>query len=89
MKTILTTAFAIAVMVIGFSETSAIAGDLEERYKNTYEGDWCRGVYNTSTKECKSYSEIDRLNDPDSSGKPEVADSGNEGSTSAASAGDE
>lgn len=82
MKTILTMTFAIALMVFAFNTTSASANE------GTYH---CMGLP-AWLGECDpdETAEIDELKDPDQKdSERDVADSGNEGSTSAASASDQ
>ena len=76
MKTILTTIFAIAVMVFAFN-APAFA-----------EGEGCDG-WDVWGGDCH-LSQIDELKDPDQAdNESEVADSGNEGTTSAAQESDQ
>ena len=81
MKTALITTFAIAAMVFAFNTTPAEAWS---------EYDQCR-ARGGSLEDCRQYAEqIDELKDPDQAGNERnIADSGDEGSTSAASAGDQ
>ncbi|MCY4038761.1 MAG: hypothetical protein OXF09_04805 [Hyphomicrobiales bacterium] len=68
MKTILTTIFAIAVMVFAFHTKPVMAG--------SGDGIWA-----------SNQPQVDELNDPDQAdNERDIADSGNEGSTSAAGA---
>ena len=79
MKTILMTIFAIAVMVFAFNASLAFA-----------DGEGCEG-WNVWGGDCH-LSQIDELEDPDQAdneSENEVADSGNEGPTSAAQESDQ
>ena len=90
MKTILTAIFAIAVMVFVFNATDAFAGG-EEKKKHcqifTFD--------ENQNRVCKTWiwvenDQIDNLRDTDQTGgESAVADSGNEGSTSAAQESDQ
>ena len=84
MKTILTTTFAIAVMVFAFNTNPAMAGET-----NCPEGQ-VPGLFKPCVPKKPDgsiYGEMDRLEDPDN--EKDVADSGNEGSTSAAQESDQ
>ena len=103
MKTLIMT-FAIAVMVFAFNASSAFAkegSDIGNKIDNFFYppsvGTGCvdpnTGNIMEGTTNCEQYhshNEIDNLKDPDQAGSErDIADSGNEGSTSAASAGDQ
>ena len=81
MKTTLITTFTLAVMVLAFNATPAFA-------KSTF--DKCMDAWNNEAA-CKEYlARLDDLRDPNQAdNERDVADSGNEGSTSAASADDQ
>ena len=84
MKTLITT-FAIAGMVFALNATPVQAGDQEKCLWGDKAA--CKRHIESSTGQ--RVSEIDDLHDPDQADKErEVADSGNEGSTSAASTSD-
>ena len=92
MKTILTKIFAIAVMVFAFNTNPAMAsgaGDTGTKCPKGYH--W--GKMTGGKMACLNssvYSELDELRDPDQAGnESEVADSGNEGSTSSAQESDQ
>ena len=81
MKTILTTTFAIAVMAFAFNATPAEAWT---KY------DQCRAT-GGSVDDCRQYAEGDLhdLDREENESESEVADSGNEGPTSAAQESDQ
>ena len=79
MKTILTTVFAIALMVFAFGSTPAEAWS---------EYDKCR-ANGGSLDDCRKYAEGDIRDIDQADNESEVADSGNEGSTSAAQESDQ
>ncbi|MCY4034502.1 MAG: hypothetical protein OXF29_02460 [Hyphomicrobiales bacterium] len=97
MKTMLTTIFAIAVMVFVFKTGAAYATEESDQKAEDFlyppsQGTGCvdqfTGAIMEGTTNCDQYSEIDSLNELDGAGK-EVADSGNEGNTSAAQESDQ
>ena len=82
MKTLITT-FAIAMMVFAFNVAPVQAGDQEKCMWGDKAA--CKRHLEKSTGQ--KVAEIDELRDPDQAdNERDVADSGNEGSTSAASA---
>ena len=84
MKTLITT-FAITLMAFSFAATSAMAG----HYSHCPEGTKLESVWTGKCVPVRT-SQMDELNDPDRpDNERSVADSGEEGSTSAASAGDQ
>ena len=100
MKTILTTTFAIALMMFAFNVPSPAIAD--EAFKKKVDnflfppsvGTGCvnqdTGEIMEGTTDCDQYSEIDTLNGLDDvDNEPEVADSGNEGPSSAAQESDQ
>ena len=95
MKTTLITTFAIAVMVCAFNPTSVTAGeDVDKGFEDMGKLLKCNfeGLTNRECREQGRVSELDDLDEKDSdqpNNEREVADSGDEGSTSAASAGDQ
>ena len=81
MKTTLTTTFALAVMVFAFNANPVMAGE------DTF---LCTNEETGEQYVCPIFSSVDELRDPEQAGnEKDVADSGNEGSTSAASASDQ
>ena len=89
MKTILIMTFAIAMMVFAFNANPVMAGEKKEKVCNTFVWD------GNGNKICKTWiwvenNQIDNLRDTDqTSGESAVADSGNEGTTSAAQESDQ
>ena len=90
MKTILTTTFAFALMVFVFNAS------LVEANENAGKKKHCKifTFDENQNRVCKEYiwveNQMDDLNDPDQpDSERSVADSGNEGSTSSASAGNQ
>ena len=89
MKTIWTMTFTIAVMVFAFNANLAMAQGEKQKYCRIFTYD------ENQQRVCKEWiwvenNKMDELHDPDrSDNKRDVADSGNEGSTSAASANDQ
>ena len=89
MKTILTITLAIALMVFAFNTNPVMAdGEKKEKVCRIYTFD------ENGNRVCKTWMwvehHIDELRDPDQAGnESEVADSGNEGPTSAAQESDQ
>ena len=94
MKTTLITTFAIAVMVFAFNASPAHATEesnkkVEKELKSWVCPDGGEPIWGTTKCRGKT-AQVDELSDPDQDGNErDIADSGNEGSTSAASAGDQ
>ena len=83
---ILITTFAIVLMLFSFAGTSAIAA----HYSKCPEGTNLESVWTGKCVPEKHGSYMDELRDPDQAGdERDIADSGDEGSTSAASADDQ
>ena len=83
MKTTLTTAFATALMVFAFNATPAYAKGEESARE-------LKCDISADGADCDIFGQVDELKDPDqANNERDVADSGDEGSTSAASAGDQ
>ena len=83
MKTMLTAIFAVALMVVAFNASPVFA-------KSVYEK--CMDAWNDAVACRKHRANLDTLNDPnqtDNENESAVADSGEEGSTSAAGADDQ
>ena len=88
MKTTPITVFAIAMMIFGFAGTSAIAFEnpCPEGQVVTYGGD-CLTESGGTAPTGQDWKDLTEVSDPDSTeSEREVADSGDEGSTSAAGA---
>ena len=94
MKTTLITTFAIAVMIFAFNANPAHATEesnkkVEKELKSWVCPDGGEPIWGTTRCRGKT-AQVDELSDPDQDGNErDIADSGNEGSTSAASAGDQ
>ena len=94
MKAILTTIFAIAVMVFALNASPAHATEesnkkVEKELKSWVCPDGGEPIWGTTKCRGKT-AQVDELRDLDNDGSErDVADSGNEGSTSAASASDQ
>lgn len=83
MKTILTTTFAIAVMVFAFNASPAFAKSAFEK---------CMEAWNNEAACREHLAKLDELRDPDQAGadgESAVADSGQEGAVSAAQESDQ
>ena len=86
MKTILTTTFAIAVMVFAFN-ANVLANEAQLESLKTIDCNIsASGTVEAHKQDCP---EISELEGPDQGGESAVADSGNEGSTSAAQESDQ
>ena len=87
MKTILTTTFAIAVMVFAFN-ANVLANEAQLESLKTIDCNIsASGTVEAHKQDCPEISELEK---PDQAGnESEVADSGNEGSTSAAQESDQ
>ena len=81
MKMILTTTFAIAMMVFAFNTSPAFAKSAFQK---------CMDAWNNEAACREHLAKLDNLRDPDQAGgESAVADSGNEGTTSAAQESDQ
>ncbi|MCY4034436.1 MAG: hypothetical protein OXF24_08035 [Hyphomicrobiales bacterium] len=94
MKTILTTIFAIAVMVFAFNANPAYATEESNKAVEKEVHSWfCKDGrrYDIKNSKCEGFvQKMDELRDPDQAGNErDVADSGNEGPSSAAQESDQ
>ena len=81
MKTILTTIFAIALMVFAFNTNTVMAGDPP--------GKFLPDCHRNPTQKGCEVAEIDSIDSNQVENEKDVADSGNEGTTSAAQESDQ